>query len=695
MPIRTWMISLTWGFCAIMSMTGARGDEGMWVFNNLPLETLKARYNFAPPPGWADHLRSSAVRFNNGGSGSFVSADGLIMTNHHVGADTLAKLSTTENDYYKDGFSAKSYDEEIKAPDLELNRLVGIEDVTEQVNAGVSPDMDAAAAATARRKAMSEIEKASTEKTGLRSDVVTLYNGGQYHLYTYKKYTDVRLVFAPEFDAAFFGGDLDNFEYPRYCLDVAFFRAYEDDKPAKIEHFLKWSADGSRDGDLIFVAGHPGRTSRLNTLASIEYLRDHGFPFLLDWLLAKEAFLLDYGKKSDEALRQSKDDLVSIQNSRKARFGGYGGLKDPDFIARKAQAEKELRDRIAADPKRQEVYGDAWDRIAEAQKVAAESAKPYTFLEIGRGLDSRLFRIARHLVRLADEKPKDNADRLREYRESALASLELALFSDAPIYPDYEKASFAFGLEYWKKTTPADPVLALVLKGRSPQEAAAAIVGASKLADVSVRRKLAEGGKEAIEASDDPMIKLALLVDPKARELRKEREDKVEGVETANYALIARALFEEKGDTIYPDATFTLRLAFGVVKGFEQDGEAIPPCTAIDGAFDREKAHNAEPPYKLPPSWHKARESGELNLETPINFVSTADIIGGNSGSPVVNRDNEVVGLIFDGNIQSLVLDFGYDDKIARAVSVDSRGIMEALRSIYHAERVVKELAPE
>jgi len=695
MPIRSWTTSLTLGLCAIMSTTAARGDEGMWVFNNLPLETLKARYDFTPPPGWADQLRSSAIRFNNGGSGSFVSADGLIMTNHHVGADTLAKLSTADKDYYKEGFSANDYDEEVKAPDLELNMLVGIKDVTAQVNAGVAPEMDDAAAATARRKVMAEIEKASTEETGLRSDVVTLYNGGQYHLYTYKKYTDVRLVFAPEFEAAFFGGDPDNFEYPRYCLDVCFFRAYEDGKPAQVEHYLKWSPNGSRDGDLIFVAGHPGRTSRLNTLASIEYLRDYGFPFLLDWLQAKEAFLLDYGKQGDEAFRQSKDDLFSIQNSRKARLGGYRGLKDPDFIAKKRQAEQELRDRIAADPKKRAAYGDAWDRIAEAQKVAAGIAKPYTFLEIGRGLDSKLFRIARHLVRLAEEKPKPNSDRLREYRDSALASLELSLFSDAPIYPEFEKASFAFGLEYWKKTTPDDPILALILKGRSPQEAADEIVGESKLADVSVRRELAEGGKTAIEASDDPMIKLALLVDPKSRKLRKEREDKVEGVETANYALIARALFEEKGDSIYPDATFTLRLSFGVVKGFEEDGESIPPFTVIGGAFEREKAHGAEPPYALPQSWHKARESGDLDLQTPLNFISTADIIGGNSGSPVVNRDNEVVGLIFDGNIHALVLDFGYDDKLARAVSVDSRGIMETLQSVYHADRLVKELSPE
>jgi len=677
----------------LMSATAtACADEGMWVFNNLPLGTLKARYGFEPPPLWAEHLRSSAVRFNNGGSGSFISADGLIMTNHHVGADTLSKLGTKDKDYYRDGFFTKTCDEEAKAPDLELNVLAGIEDVTARVTAGVTAGLDDAAAEKARRKAMAEIEKESTDKTGLRSDVVTLYQGGQYHLYTYKKYTDVRLVFAPEFDAAFFGGDPDNFEYPRYDLDVCFFRAYENGKPARPPHHLKWSKNGTSDGDLVFVAGHPGRTDRLNTLASLEYQRDVAVPTILDYLHTKEAFLLEYGKRGPEAFRHSKEDLFGIQNSRKARVGGLGGLRDQAFMARKAEGENELRARIASDPKKKEAYGAAWERIALAQKTAAHLVKPFNFLERGFAFDSTLFRIARVLVRLAEEKPKPNSDRLKEYRDSGLQSLELQLFSEAPIYPEYEEAKLAHALAYWKKNMPDHPLVERVLRGRSPEEAARDFVRNTKLADIAVRKQLAEGGKAAIEHCDDLMIKLALAVDADARAVRKEREDKVEGVEASNYALIAKAQFEDKGDSVYPDATFTLRLAFGVVKGYLVDGKSIAPFTTIGGAFQHALAHGNKEPYELPASWHEARKSAVLNLETPLNFVSTADIIGGNSGSPVVNRDNEVVGLIFDGNIQSLVLDFGYDDKVARAVSVDSRGIFEALRSVYHADRLVKEL---
>jgi hypothetical protein len=616
-----------------------------------------------------------------------------VMTNHHVGADTLQKISTRDKDYYKEGFLAKTRDDEVKAPDLELNVLVGIRDVTNEVNAKVGKDMDDAAAAKARRQAMAEIEKASFDKTGLRSDVVTLYQGGQYHLYTLKKYTDVRLVFAPEFDIAFFGGDPDNFEYPRFDLDVCFFRAYEDGKPAKVEHFLKWSENGSKEGDLVFVAGHPGRTNRLNTVAHLEYLRDTSFPLTLSVLRDRERHLQEYGRRGEEQLRQSKEDLFGIQNSRKARLGGLGGLNDKAFLLRKKMAEDELRTKIKADPISRRKYDEAWDKIASSLRTAESIARPNAFLEMGMAFDSRLFQTARTLVRLAEEKTKPNAERLREFGEAGLASLEQRLYSTAPIYPEFEKAKLANSLAFWKKTMgDDDPIAQRVFRGRTPEEVADALVSGSKLADVSVRRKIAEGGKKAIEESDDPMIKLALAVDADARAVRKRREDEVEGVQAAQYALIAQAMFESMGDSIYPDATFTLRLAFGTVKGYEQDGKTIPPYTTIGGGFEHAEKHGNKPPYQLPPSWIKARDDRRLRLDTPLDFISTADIIGGNSGSPVVNRDNEVVGLIFDGNIQSLVLDFVYDDRLARAVSVDSRAIVEALRSIYRAEGLVNEL---
>jgi len=671
----------------------AHSDEGMWVFNNLPLGRLKERYGFEPAAGWAEHLRSASVRFNNGGSGSFVSADGLIMTNHHIGADTLSKLGTRSKDYHHDGFLAKSQHEEVMAPDLELNVLLEITDVTDRVNHEVTPGLDDARAGELKRHAMAQIEKDATDKNGLRNDVVTLYQGGQYHLYTYKKYTDVRLVFAPEFDIAFFGGDPDNFEYPRYDLDICFFRAYENDKPAKIAHYLKWGSAGTKEGDLVFVSGHPGRTDRLNTMASLEYARDVEYPVRLGFLKAKEAFLLDYGRKSAEAARHSKEELFTVQNSRKARLGGLEGLRDESFMKRKAQAEADTRSKAQSAQSRPK--GDraaAWEKIASAQQVAARIAKPYFYHERGYAFDSDLFDLAREIVRLAEEKAKPNSERLKEYRESALKSLELKLFSNAPIYREFEEARLAFALANWKKEMPDDPLDERVLHGRTPAEFARQVVAGTELDDVRFRRHLVEGGKRAVEQSTDPMIKLAMAVDADSRAVRKAREDEVEGVESANYALIARAIFDQKGASVYPDATFTLRLSYGVVKGYDVDGKTIPPFTTIGGAFAHAKAHGDKPPYELPRSWFAARESGRLALDTPLNFVSTADIIGGNSGSPVVNRANEVVGLIFDGNIQSLVLDFGYDDKIARAVAVDSRGILEALRNIYHADRLVGEL---
>ena len=694
--MRTFSRLLALAAVAVLAIAAGRStvyaDEGMWVFNNLPVKHLKEKYGFEPSKDWIARLRSAAVRFNNGGSGSFVSPNGLIMTNHHVGADTLQKISTKDHDYYKTGFHAKTTANEVKAPDLELNVLVGIEDVTDKVNAHVTKEMDDAAANVARRKAKADIEKASLDKSGLRSDVVTLYQGGQYHLYTYKTYTDVRLVFAPEFDIAFFGGDPDNFEFPRYDLDVCFFRAYENGKPAKVEHYLPWSPNGSKAGDLVFVAGHPGRTNRLNTLSHLLYLRDTQYPAQVKFLMDKEVFLQDFAKRGAEQARQSKEDLFSVQNSRKARIGGLEGLRDQAFMARKTADEKGLRDRIAADSKKKAAYGPAWDKLATAHKAAAELLLPFNFAERGLGLDSELFAVARTLVRLAEEDQKPNADRLREYVESARKSLELALFSDAPIYPEYEEAKLAHSLAYWKSLAPDDAILQRILRGRSPQQAAKELIEGSKLADVSYRKELAAGGKKAILESKDPMIKLALAIDADAREIRKKREDQVEGVEAAQYALIAKAIFDDQGDKVYPDATFTLRLAFGTIKPYEDNGKQVPAYTMIGGAFTHAEAHGNLPPYQLPQSWITAKSQSQLKLNTPFDFVCTADIIGGNSGSPVVDRENRVVGLIFDGNIQSLVLDFGYDDQHARAVSVDSRAIVESLRSVYHAEDLLKEL---
>ncbi len=677
---------------ALSTGRSAPADEGMWVFNNLPMETLKKSYGFTPTSEWINHLRSSAVRFNSGGSGSFVSADGLVMTNHHVGADTLQKISTTEKDYYKEGFLAKSFSEEMKAPDLELNVLVGIKDVTERVLAAVKPGMDDAAASVAKRGASATIEQESTKETGLRSDVVTLYQGGQYHLYTYKKYTDVRLVFAPEFAIAFFGGDTDNFEYPRHDLDVCFFRAYENGKPAKPKHFLKWSPNGAKDGDPIFVAGHPGKTNRLNTLAHLEYLRDVSYPLTMEMLHDREAHLQEFGKRGAEHARQSKEDLFGIQNSRKARDGGLKGLRDKDLMGRKAAAEEALRKTVAGKPEAHAAYSAAWDKIATSQKVAKQIALPNSFVERGLAFDSTLFHIARDIIRLAAENRKPNAERLKEYRDSAQESLKLALFSSAPIYPEFEKAKLANSLKFWRKKAGADdPIVQRVLQGRTPEAAATALVDGSKLADVEYRKQLVMSDI-ALARCGDPLIKLAYAVDADARAVRKIYEDEVEGVHSAQYRLIAKAIFESQGDSVYPDATFTLRLAFGTIKGYEVDGKTYPPFTNVGGAFAHALAHGGKEPYELPPSWFKARDAGRLKYETPLNFVSTADIIGGNSGSPVVNKDNEVVGLIFDGNIQSLVLDFVYDDRIARAISVDSRGILAALKDVYGARELADEL---
>jgi urease gamma subunit len=678
---------------AMLSTQPTFGDEGMWLFNAPPTKQLKEKYGFEPTQQWLDHVRLSSVRFQSGGSGSFVSPDGLVMTNHHVGADDLQKLSTPEKNYLRDGFHARSRGEEVKCKGLELNVLQAIADVTAEVNAAVKTGLSAEEAFKARQAKIEEIQKAAeVPDKGIRGDVVTLFNGGQYHLYTIKKYTDIRLVFAPEKAIAFFGGDPDNFEYPRYDLDVCFFRVYENGQPLRCEHYLKWSANGANEGELTFVSGHPGRTNRQNTMAELAYLRDTGFPFLLQRLNRLEVLLGSWVERSEGNRQKGEDELFGIQNSRKARIGGLQGLLDPSIMKRKAADEKRLREFImtAADSAIPPA-AQAFDTIAEAEQVRAKLIKDYTVYEGAAGFNSALYGIARTLVRAADEKPKPSGERLREFAETRLPSLEFQLFSDEPVHDDFEVLKLADSLTFLASTYGAEnEFVQKVLAGKSPQERAFELVSGTKVKDVAVRKKLYSEGKSAVDAANDPMIELVKLVDPKAREVRKAVETKVEEPKRQAYAALAKARYALDGDKTYPDATFTLRLAFGTVKGFKEQGKDVPAFTNFAGLYERSKEQGNKDPFELPPRWQQKKDS--IDLKTPFNFVSTADIIGGNSGSPVINKTGEVVGLIFDGNIQSLVLDFIYTDEQARAVSVDSRAIMEALRKVYEANELADEL---
>jgi hypothetical protein len=670
----------------------ALADEGMWTFNNVPRAEIKKKYGFEVTDEWLNKVRLASVRFNNGGSGSFVSANGLVLTNYHIVEDIVGEVSTPEKDLAKEGFVAKTRAEEIKAPSLELNQLISIEDVTTRVNGAVKANATDAEAFAARRAEISAIEAESLKATGLRSDVVTLYQGGQYNLYRYKKYTDVRLVFVPEFQAAFFGGDPDNFNFPRFNIDMALVRVYENDQPVHPENYFKWSTTGAKEGSLVFVTGNPGTTSRLNTVAHLEELRDTSIPIILRLLERREALLKKYMAMGEEQTRQSQNELNSVQNALKVYRGQIKGLKEPALLARKKQEEQALRKAIAAKPEEQKKYGDAWDAIAKAHQNYPNYIKDRRIFEQMGGFNSTLFGFARTLVRLAAENEKPNAERLPEYTDARRASLELGLYSPAPIHEDLEKLKLSDSLGFMVELLGADNALVKqVLNGKTPEARAEEMIAGTKLKDPEYRKEIAKGGKAVIDASTDPMIVVARLIDPKAREVRKRYESEVTGVERTNYAKIARALFDTLGTKLYPDATFTLRLSYGAVEGYMEDGKKISPFTTLGGLFDRSDKFKHEFPYNLPQRWMEKKSA--LNLNTPFNFVSTNDIIGGNSGSPTINQNGELVGLIFDGNIQSLVGDFMYDGSVNRAISVDSRGMLEVLKKVFGANEIAAELA--
>ncbi len=697
--LRTLVLFLSLG----LGLAAARADEGMWLFNHPPTKQLKQKYQFDPTPQWLDHLRKASVRFNSGGSGSFISADGLTITNHHVGADTLQKLSSAEHNYLHDGFYAKTQAEEQRALDLELNVLESIEDVTARVNAAVKPSMDSDAALAARRAIIAEIEKESKDKTGLRSDVVTLYEGGSYQLYRYKVYTDVRLVFAPEQQAAFYGGDPDNFEYPRYDLDICLFRVYENGKPARIDHYLKFNSAGAKEGDLVFVSGNPGRTDRELTVSELTDTRDRVMPSTLAMYYRREVALTSFSERSLENARRARDALFGVQNSRKAFTGMLGGLLDPAIFGKLESDEVKLRQemeaRSAQDPACQAALG-AYDKIKSAQAAIVKNAPVYDYYEserrrLGlyrqpRGFNGTLFKYARFLIRAAEERKKPNGERLPAYQESSREPLELELFSTEPIYDDLEELELTYSLTELANEFGADDALVKkVLAGKSPSARAAELVTGTKLKDVAFRKEMYAAESATIKAAHDPLLDLALLIDPTARAARKVYDSSDEAKQQA-YAQIARARFAIEGASTYPDATFTLRLSYGTVRGYEENGKQIPAFTDFAGLYERATEHKNREPFDLPQRW--VERKGQLSLGTNFNFVCDADIIGGNSGSPVVNRAGEFIGIIFDGNIQSLVLDYVYTDKQARAVSVDSAAIVEALRKVYDASALADEI---
>lgn len=697
---RSWLkatnILLTAALLAISLAPRARADEGMWTFDNPPLKLWKERYGFEPSPAWLTRLRLASVRLaevgttTGGGSGSFVSGEGLVATNQHVGAGQLAKLSTPERDIVKNGFYARTRAEELKCPDYEVSVLVSYEDVTARVQGAVKKGAAPAEANAQRQAEIAAIEKESAQKTGFGGNVVKLYSGGEYWLYRYKRYTDVRLVFAPEEQAAFFGGDYDNFTYPRYALDVSFFRVYEEGKPARTENFLKWSKAGPKEGEFVVASGNPGSTDRLMTLAQLTYQRDTGNPLQMRVWRSRRDALERFAARGPEQARRAQSAKRSLENSIKRLTGQQEGLGNPRSFVRKETEEKALREAVAARPELQREYAGAWDEIEAAYRDYPATARRISFTTL---TPSRLGTIASNLVRRAEEVRKPDAQRYAEFREGRLASLAASTLSPAPVYADMEEAVLAAWFKEARDALGADdPFVRAALGGSTPEEAAKKLIAGTKLADVSVRRALLEGGAEAVAKSDDPLIVLARQVEPVYRELRAWEEEHVKGVEASAGQRLALARFSVYGKTTYPDATSTLRVTYGKVQGYEEDTTLVPFKTTFYGLYDRAEGFGGKTPYELPVRFREGR--ARLELSTPLDFVYTADTIGGMSGSPVVNRDAEVVGLNFDSNIQKLPNRYWYVDDAegSRAVAVHSAAVLEALRKLYDASPLVEEL---
>ena len=616
-----------------------------------------------------------------------MSPDGLVLTNHHVARGQIQKLSTAENDLIRNGFYAKDRESELKCPDLEINVLVGMENVTEKVLGAVKAGMTPSVALDARNAAMAAISKSSLEKTGLRSDIVTLYQGSEYWLYTYKKYTDIRLVMAPEVQAAFFGGDPDNFTFPRYNLDMTFLRVYENDEPVRSEHYFRWKTEGAKENDLVFVSGHPGSTSRMMTAAQLMYERDESAPSRIEATRRRIDALKAYAKQGPEQARRAQSSIFGLENSLKVRLGEYAALLDPAVIGAKKEEEDALRTAVKAKKELARSYGWAWDSVQVALKRQSSRRKESTY----RSLYSTMAGHASVLVALPQELKKPNGERMPSYQDANLAATKRRVLSPAPVFADMDEVQMADALRLAsEKLGPKDRWLQTVLDGKSPEEAARSYHATSRLSDADYRRELLEGGEKAVEASTDPLIVLARKLYPIQEEHRQWTEKYVTAAITPASQAIGKARFEVYGKSAAPDATFSLRLSFGPVLGYPMNGTIAPPFTTMYGMYDRHKSFGGVQPFDLPERYIEGEK--ELNLGTPFNFVCTADIIGGNSGSPTLNTSGEIVGLIFDGNIESLSGRYIYTDAKARAVAVHTAAIIESLRKLYDAGGLADEL---
>ncbi|HEV8185331.1 MAG TPA: S46 family peptidase [Chthoniobacterales bacterium] len=657
----------------------------MWTFDAPPLDYWKRTYNFNADQAWLDHVRLAAVRIP-GCSASFVSSRGLVMTNHHCARACISSASPKDTNYQRTGFVSQSLADERKCSAMYADQLQSFEDVTARIRSKIK-GTTSGAQVEQRTKAIAEVTDECVKATGLRCEVVTLYQGGAYSLYRYKRYLDVRLVMAPEEDISFYGGDPDNFTYPRYDLDMTFLRVYENDAPFQPKDYFKWSEKGAEEGELVFVVGNPGSTGRLNTISQMDFLRDVQYPATLSGFDRQIGILKELSARNEDAKRQFENQIFSIENARKATIGYRSGLVDSAITARKRAFESDFRKRVMADAALRAKYGGAWDATAAAQRQLASINKQVRYYGFA---GSQLLNLAGGIVRLPSQGALPDSLRLPQYRGQQGTAIRNQILNEVAFDKEVEKLLLASQLTAARKELPAnDPFLRIVLAGRSPEVAAEALMEGTKLTDVQARRALVEGGAAAVAASTDPLIVLARKIDPLGRPFAM-RAARLADVSSANAEKIGQALFGAYGQALPPDATFTLRISDGLVKGYPYNGTLAPYKTSLFGLFARGAEFNQQPPFRIPDRW--MQRQARLDMTTPLNFVSTNDIIGGNSGSPVINRNAEVVGLIFDGNIESLPNRFIFTDEIARSVSVHSRGIVEALRKVYESPRIADEL---